>query len=434
MNEALLTPIVKALSSTDPLDPADPGGDFKRLYVDNLHPGKFGGALGQLRREIQGAEGGHHIYLFSGTVGSGKSTELRRLAGDLRSPTRFVSVVNITDYLNPEQELNFADLLLAMAMGLLEDMAGQFHWDSPAARIWDGLKGLLGAEVGLGEFDLKVVKLNLRQRSGFRDQLRQRFEASPGEFLAQTQRFFEHLAQESGRAQRVLIVDSLEHFGGRRGKDDPILKSLRAVFQEHTDAMRLPGWQTIYSVPPLLPKLAPGVLAVVGAARLYQLTSAHVYLDRTERPDEPMLAQLTDLINRRCGGAEGRRRFVGDAELQRVILGCGGDLRDLLRLLKLAALFAFDAPTLPIDDTIVDAVFDDWRNAYLPLAKDTTQRLAAVLANKEPQVDTEDDWFSVMSDLAEKRVLLYRNGTDWYDVHPLLRDAVRVAAGAPPAP
>jgi hypothetical protein len=35
-----------------------------------------------------------------------------------------------------------------------------------------------------------------------------------------------------------------------------------------------------------------------------------------------------------------------------------------------------------------------------------------------------------MSDLAEKRVLLYRNGTDWYDVHPLLRDAVRAAVVA----
>jgi hypothetical protein len=202
------------------------------------------------------------------------------------------------------------------------------------------------------------------------------------------------------------------------------------VFQEHTDAMRVPGWQTVYSVPPLLPKLAPGVLAVVGAARLYQLTSAHVYLDRSERPDDTMIARLVDLIDRRCGGAAARRAFIPDLQLRQVILGCGGDLRDLIRLLKLAALFAFEAPALPIDNAIVEAVFNDWRNAYLPLAQDTMQRLASVLAEKEPTVATEEDWFGVMSDLAEKRVLLYRNGTDWYDVHPLLRDAVRAAVVA----
>lgn len=437
MNEALLNPIVQALSSNEPLDPAQDPEEFKRLYVEHLHPGRFGGALGQLKREVQGASGGYHLYLFSGTVGSGKSTELRRVAEELRSSERYVAVVNITDYLNPEQQLNFADLLLAMAMGLLEDLSGQFHWDSPSQSLWDGLKGLLGADVSIDGLDLKVVKLNLKQKSAFRDQLRQRFAASPGEFLDQAQRFFQQLASETKRKQRVLIVDSLEHFGGRRGKGDPVLTSLRAVFEQHTDAMRIPDWQAVYSVPPLLPKLAPGVLAVAGAARLYQLTSAHVYLDRSDAPDEKMVGQLSNLIDRRCGGAEPRRRFIGDALLREVILGSGGDLRDLIRLLKLAALFAFDSPQLPVERAVVDAVFDDWRNAYLPLAQDAALRLAAVHAAKEPVVATEDDWFGVMSDLAEKRILLYRNGTDWYDVHPLLRDAVlahRAAAAPNPLP
>lgn len=433
MHDQLLNPIVQALSSNEPLDPAQDAVEFKRLYVENLHPGRFGGALGQMKREIQSARGGHHIYFFSGTVGSGKSTELRRLAQELRSGDRYVAVVNITDYLNPEQELNFADLLMAMAMGLLEDLSGQFKWDSPSQSLRDGLKGLLGADVAIDAIDLKVVKLNLRQKSAFRDQLRHRFAASPGEFLDQAQRFFSQLAKETQHEQRVLVVDSLEHYGGRRGKGDPILASLRTVFEQHTDAMRVPDWQTVYSVPPLLPKLAPGVLAVVGAARLYQLTSAHVYQDRSDQADGKMVDQLVNMIDRRCGQAE-RRRFISDALLREVILGSGGDLRDLLRLLKLAALFAFDSPQLPVDRSLIDAVFDDWRNAYVPLAADTVARLAAVRSGKEPSVATEDDWFGVMSDLAEKRILLYRNGTDWYDVHPLLRLALAEQLAAAPAP
>ena len=41
---------------------------------------------------------------------------------------------------------------------------------------------------------------------------------------------------------------------------------------------------------------------------------------------------------------------------------------------------------------------------------------------------------ALVHDLETKRVLMYRNGEDWYDVHPLLRDQVDPPpAGAPAA-
>jgi hypothetical protein len=434
MNDDLLNPIVRALSHAAPLDPGHDRDTFRRLYVDGLHPGPFGGALAQLKREIESTAGGHQIYLFSGTVGSGKSTELLRLASQL-SDDYYVAVVNITDYLNPEQELRFADLLLAMVMGLLEVIAGPSNWDSSLLSVLDGLKGLLGAKVTIDSLTLPVVKLNLKQPSALRDQLRQRFAESPGEFISEAHELFRRLATRAGQERHVLVVDSLEHFGGRRGKNDPILASLRAVFSQHTDAMRIPDWQTVYSVPPLLPKLAPGLLAVAGA-RLYQLTSAHVFADRSDQPDDQIVNRLVDLVDRRCNGQAIRQQFIDDAELRRIIVNSGGDLRDLMRLLKMTALFAFESPHLPVGPAVVDAAFDEWRNAYLPLAADVTTRLADVRKNRIPTVATEDDWFGVMSDLAEKRVLLYRNGNDWYDVHPLLRDALDkrapVASGAAP--
>lgn len=432
MHEALLNPIVQALSHAAPLDPHDQE-TFERLYVKDLHPGRFGGALAQLKREIESTTGGHQIYLFSGTVGSGKSTELRRLASQLSDC--HVAVVNITEYLNPEQELRFADLLLAMLMGLLEVISGPSGWDSSLRSVWDGLTGLLGAKVTIDTITLPVVKLNLKQPSALRDQLRQRFAESPGEFIGKVHELFRRLAAQTGQQRHVLVVDSLEQFGGRRGKGDPVLASLRAVFSQHADAMRVPDWQTVYSVPPLLPKLAPGLLALAGA-RLYQLTSAHVFTDRSDEPDDQIVERLVDLVDRRCNGRATRQRFIDDAELRRVIVHSGGDLRDLIRLLKMAALFAFESPDLPIGPAVVDAAFDEWRNANLPLAADVAARLADVRKNRIPTVATADDWFGVMSDLAEKRVLLYRNGNDWYDVHPLLRDAVDkqapAASGAAP--
>lgn len=430
MNEPLLDPIVRLLSANEPLDPDADRVAFANLYVEGLHPGRYGGAMGRLKREIKGAAGGHEMYLFSGSIGSGKSTELRRLAADLRQGGDHVSVLDIADFLNPEQPLNFADLLFGMAMGLLESLAGEFDWDSTSARVVDGLKALFGAEVTVTSFDLKVLKGDLRQASSLRAEIRRRFESSPGEFLKHVQAFFERLAGETQRERRLLIVDSLEHFGGRGSVDDPILKSLRAVFEQHADAMRLPLWQVLYSVPPLLPKLAPGVIANVGMAQVYQLTSAHVYQDRSSEPDNSMLPALEDMVDRRCGGAANRRRFIQDDLLRDVVLKSGGDLRDLFRLLKIAAIYAYEVPTLPVDRALVDAVFDEWRAPYVPLAADTALRLSHVHSTKLPQIQNENDWFAVMGDLAQKRLLLYRNGEDWYDVHPLLRAAVDAAANA----
>lgn len=428
MNDALLKPIVQALSAVDPLDPARDRDNFERLYVEGLHPGKYGGEVRRLRSEIDSALGGQHMYLFSGSLGSGKSTELRRLADDLRQVGYHVSVIDITRYLNADQPLKFADLLFGMAMGLLESLAGEFHWDATSSRVIDGLKSLFGAEVEFKSFDLKVIKGDLRQPSVLRNQIRARFETSPGEFLKEMQAFFISQAGQTGKARRLLIVDSLEHFHGRGGVDDEILASLRVLFEQHAGAMRLPEWQVVYSVPPLLPKLAPGVIASVAMAHIYQLTSAHVFKDHSTEPDTSMLPALQDMVDRRCGGADNRRRFIDDALLREVILASGGDLRDLFRMLKLAALYAFEVPQLPVDADLLQSVYDNWRAPYLPLAVDTAERLAAVHATKQPLIPTENEWFVVMGDLAQKRMLLYRNGEVWYDVHPLLREAVTAAS------
>jgi hypothetical protein len=36
----------------------------------------------------------------------------------------------------------------------------------------------------------------------------------------------------------------------------------------------------------------------------------------------------------------------------------------------------------------------------------------------------------LVHDLETKRVLMYRNGSDWFDVHPLLRSLLETPAGA----
>ena len=84
----------------------------------------------------------------------------------------------------------------------------------------------------------------------------------------------------------------------------------------------------------------------------------------------------------------------------------------------------------PVAQAQLERVYNDLRRPYLPLPQDTAERLRQIHADKEAYLATAADWQLVISDLAQKRVLLYLNGTEWYDVHPLLREPLAAQSPA----
>ena len=78
-----IVPILQRLQDPGPLDPnpadSQAAKEFKELYIKDLHA-SHGDLAKKLALEIKTSSGTRHGYLFSGTIGSGKSTELRRLA------------------------------------------------------------------------------------------------------------------------------------------------------------------------------------------------------------------------------------------------------------------------------------------------------------------------------------------------------------------
>ncbi|MBP9805367.1 MAG: hypothetical protein KBE22_10760, partial [Candidatus Accumulibacter sp.] len=91
-------PILQRLQNEAPLDP-DPADrkaaqDYRELYIVDLHAAQ-GDVVRRLALEVESSLGSRHVYLFSGTIGSGKSTELRRLANQLREDEQYALVVNV---------------------------------------------------------------------------------------------------------------------------------------------------------------------------------------------------------------------------------------------------------------------------------------------------------------------------------------------------
>lgn len=436
IDRAAVIPILQRLQNEAPLDPdpADPKAaeDFQALYIKDLHIAQ-GDVVNRLALEVESSVGSRHVYLFSGTIGSGKSTELRRLADRLRNDQHYGLVVNVMEYLNPQIPVGVADLLMAMALGVWEAWAKVQGVDPNAGERWGWWASLLamrpeGKELEISGGPVKL-KMALHANPTFRERLRKYFEFNLDTLVEEINLFFASLSDEiraakglREAAQLVVIVDSLEHFGGQAtpGKTDEVLQSLLGIFNTFNAYLRIDGWSVIYSVPPLLHKLAPGVAATFGMSTTYYLTSAHVFQDRSNALDDDTIDnKMIPLLLRRIGAEQ--PALIGLPELRNIVHMTGGDLRDLLRTLRAALLAGLTDNQFPLAQAQLERVYNDLRRPYLPLPQDTAERLRQIHADKEAYLATAADWQLVISDLAQKRVLLYLNGTEWYDVHPLLR-------------
>lgn len=438
MSPDQITPILQRLQDTNPLDP-DPAYEgaekYRDWYIENLHP-VYADVVKLLSLEVQDSIGSRHAYLFSGTIGSGKSTELRRLAYGLKQKGHHAVVVNIMDYLNPQMAVGVTDLLMAIALGAWESSAKARNIDANAGERFAWWTSLLRARPEGKELEINggpvKMKFALQANPVYRERLRQFFASSLDELVRETNKFMAELADNirtdlrlAKDAKCLLVIDSLEHFGGfaLAGQSDEVLKSLLEVFNTFNRYLRLDGWSLVYSVPPLLQKLAPGLAATFGSTNTYYLTSAHVFNDRSDSVDDTTVDnKLVPLTLRRLDCEE--NLLFAPGVLRDVVVKTGGDLRDLLRTLRSVLLMGVADNAFPVTMVQLERVYNNLRRPYLPLPLDTAVRLRHVRLKKEPMLASADDWPSVMSDLAAKRVLLYLNGVEWYDVHPLLRDVV----------
>lgn len=436
-----IVPILQRLQDPGPLDPnpadSKAAQEFKDLYIKDLHAA-HGDVAKKLALEIQTSSGTQHGYMFSGTIGSGKSTELRRLAQELRSTSNYALVINAQDYLNPQMPIGIVDLLLAMALAAWEATAKELGVDSSSGERWEWFKSAFLAGVELKEVELSggVAKLKMALQSNptARERIRQFHEARLDVLVSQINEFLADAALKIKKkrgwvstAKMVLIVDSLEHFGGQAaaGQPDEVFISLQRMFNTFATYLRLDGWSVVYSVPPLLHKLAPGIANAFGATSTYFLTSAHVFKDRSDEVDaETVTQKLMPLVRKRIGQSV-VQQLIGDAEIRNIIEMTGGDLRDLIRATRAVLLAGLgDNNSFPVKQNHLESVYNELRRPYLPLPVNTQLRLAYVAKHYNVLLQDQSEWSDVISDLAQKRVLLYLNCTEWYGVHPLLRNSV----------
>ena len=397
-------------------------------------------------------EGGG-TYLFSGNRGTGKTTEMMRLAQSLRELNCEVFYVDMAEYLNLTVSVEITDFLISVLGGFSEKIEERFGVD-PARpgffeRIWNFLSSEVkveGLELEGGHGDIKAkLKMSLQQNPTFKQKLQ---EGTRGHVarLVQEAREFVHGAIDEIRSKTaldrkvVLLLDSVERLRGVGDNKDvgEVFKSAETLFSGHADKLRFPPLYLVCTIPPYLSALAGNLAALYSGGKIYMLPSVHVYECCPQDGNPPVqsvegLTAMTEIIAKRFPDWN---EFFTKEQLQRLAANSGGDLRDFFRMVGLSISEALYQQSLPLPDSVIASAESALRND-MPLARDDKEWLKKIRKSHDRELDSLDRLPDFARLTEGKYILNYRNGDDWFDFtrccvprsHPNDRPGIQSSAG-----
>lgn len=396
------------------------------------------------------------IQLFSGFSGSGKTTELLRLKQRLERNGHFVVYANALDYLNPAEPVDITELLIVLAAAFGEAVAELPGAPALTESFWGRLLHFLtNTELSLTQAGVKIeaeapmrevfgklkagvdLKLELKTASSFRQSLQRVLHGHLTSLQQQVTEFYADAVQrirlEKGEnTPIVFLFDQLEQMRGGLLTEQDVIHSVERIFTVHLDRLRIPSMHVVYTVPPWLKFVTPGMVAMV------LLPARHLWDNNPERTRTVVnWTAFRSVVLKRLGDDGLLRLFGEDQEqgmhlIDQVIGQSGGHLRDLLRLLRDVVLRSASRQSLPATADVVVATINALRRDYLPIARDDARWLAAIARDRVTALpDTEPNAINRLSRFLDShRVLYFVNAEEWYDVHPLIREEIEKVLNA----
>jgi energy-coupling factor transporter ATP-binding protein EcfA2 len=370
------------------------------------------------------------VNLFSGQSGSGKSTELKRLKQILQQRGCEVFLLDMKEYMNLNTPVEVSDFLISIMTALSEKIEQRFE-KAPAKRGYlERLDDFLKQEVNLDNMGVKIgvgdIKASLKSDPTFKQRLQDSLQGHTAKIVSEAHLFAQEAVSfirqktNDNNKKVVLLIDSVEQIKGV-GVDnsEKVHKSVANLFSGHADGLKIPMLHIVYTIPPYLTALAPGVGRQLGGAMACTLPSIHVQ-NKDNSIDKKGLKIMQTLIFKRY--PQWKQLFTPD-QLDLLAKASGGDLRDFFRLIQTSLVKTGN--TLPILDLVIDQAQNHLRREMMPIANDDRQWLREIEANKKANLETIEKLPDLARFFDTKVVLNYRNGDDWYGVHPLLKDEIK---------
>ncbi len=365
--------------------------------------------------------GKRHV-LFFGHIGSGKSTELRRYAEQLAGAERFFVVQLDVSIELDRNNLQYADVLMALARAMLKRLhdnqiafpAAKLepleHWFTEqvvteelrkelgiaidaGANIGGGIPGL----INLFTKSISSFKSNTTHKEALRTVVRNGFTQFVTAFNALLGDA-EHKLAEHKLGRRILFIID--------GTDKLNSEDSRRFFVSDASQLLEIGALVLYTAP-LNMKYEGSIPYLLDCDLVLPL----VMLSGIDgAPHATGLAAMKDMLLRRAA----RSLFGGDNVVEELVKASGGHPRELLRLLKLACELASDGV---IDLKIVDKAVTLLGSEFVRwLEAEDYDLLVQEYRNRSVR-DTQPRARKLLSNLA---LLEYNNGS-WRRPHPVVR-------------
>ena len=406
--------------------PLDPASDrrYVPLYGDGAE------AIGEdpvelLARAIEWSPG-ESVRLLSGFRGTGKSTELRRLRSRLRGAGYHVALIDMRSYVNLSTPVDVSDFLIALAGATGEALADKEILGSNATRegYWTrAVSFITKTKIDFSDVSPGFIKANLKSDPTFLQQLQVRMAGHLGALVAHVRAFFEDCVkdlkkQHGDEAELVLLVDSVDHIRGTLANALDVQASIETLFASHADKLRLPNVHVVYTVPPYLKVRYPKLGTLYGAGAVQIFPAIKIRYEETGGEHDGGIQALRRVV---AGRGDVVRLFGEGDLLRRVVLASGGHLRDLLRLVSEVLL---RARAVPVDEATVEDAINQIRAEVLPIADDNAAWLARIATTHQASLVDDEHLPDLARFLDTAVVLCYRDGPEWYDVHPLIKEIV----------
>lgn len=372
--------------------------------------------------------------LFSGYIGTGKSTELKRLAQLLRDKGYIVLYSDAQRYHDLAHPLAIEELLVILAGAFGE--AAEKHLkkkDLIAASYWQRFLEFLQTEINPESVTVKLgvadLKLNLMHGRPFWlkvrdalgtiiDRLRQDTHAFVGEVVAALKRCFPKAPGV------VFLFDSLERLRGPENEFKTTMDSVVRVLIQYADFLQLPDCHVVLTVPPYAALIRPDLSDKYD--NLFRVLPAIKVLERgpDKAPFPDGILAMTTIVEKRIPAD----RVFGAARrelLQKLIISSGGHVRTLLLFLRELLMGTLRAG-LPVTENQVDRVIELYAERARNSIRPEGVHLLDSVRRRMTLDEIQDAELGLLARYIDSHlVLCYQNGEGWFEVHPLVRDHVR---------
>lgn len=369
--------------------------------------------------------------LFSGYIGTGKSTELLRLKHLLEKGGYLVLYADSQDYLDLAHSVGIEELLVILAAAVSDSASKLGKSGGGVPGYWERFTSFLQSEVTL-ETTIKIpgvadLKANLMHGRPLWQQIRDVLGTSIAKLKddahSHIAEVVETLLKKSPLKKGVvLLFDSLERL--RDPDEEKLYQTMQAtvhVLAQYSTFLHLPC-HVIYTVSPYS-TLVPSDFTGRYDGRLQTLPSIKIYERGPDAmPSSDGVQAMRSIVENRIPIQE----VFGDREylIERLILASGGHVRSLLVFLS-ELLAGSRRRGLPVSERDVQRIIDLKREQIVASIRPEAVPLLDSIRRDGSLEDVPAEQLGILALYVDSHtVLCYRNGEGWYEIHPLAREYV----------